>query len=324
MSTQHNIVPSPKERKSSEGNSQLLNGSDTEAPGAPLVPDIEAARLHLAILAPGEEQFTFQTFDDNKERSKRNKKELGYDPLAKTLHGTLAECWDELVRRNNEGAGIFITFNRTDLRRRREENITHIRGSFQEDDKTFQGTLPLAPSPVVQSSPGKFHRYCLAVSPWEADDDAKHEFRGMMERMIKDFGSDPEAKDLARVLRLAGFYHMKDPTNPQLVRIISSSGIRYSRTELLEKFPPIERSKPRLVIDNTGFATVDNEITGERIYSKRRELEYRSALTFIRTDTRGDWLRRCFALLRLKWDERIAFDMFHDMSKTVPRLYQRR
>jgi hypothetical protein len=37
------------------------------------------------------------------------------DPrLTKVLHGTLAEHWDELVKINNRGAGIYVTINETD------------------------------------------------------------------------------------------------------------------------------------------------------------------------------------------------------------------
>ena len=54
-----------------------------------LLPIFEEAEAFLTALAGQDAQFTFQTFDDVKERLAANKKEKGYDPFAKVLHGTL-------------------------------------------------------------------------------------------------------------------------------------------------------------------------------------------------------------------------------------------
>ena len=79
----------------------------------------EACRF-LAILAPSETRFTFQTFDDNKARKKANAeherktaKAEGRKPrrthaFAQTMEGTLDECWPELVSLNGAGAGISL------------------------------------------------------------------------------------------------------------------------------------------------------------------------------------------------------------------------
>jgi Primase C terminal 2 (PriCT-2)/RepB DNA-primase from phage plasmid len=62
-----------------------------------------------------------------------------------------------------------------------------------------------------------------------------------MERMIESYGSDKNAKDISRVLRLPGFLHRKG--KPHLVRIVAASGRRYSRAEIIRAFPPVERAK---------------------------------------------------------------------------------
>ena len=61
--------------------------------------------------------------------------------------------------------------------------------------------------------------------------------------MIESYGSDPNAKDLSRVLRVPGFLHRKDKNKPHLVRIVSSPGWRYPRQQIIEAFPPVERSQ---------------------------------------------------------------------------------
>jgi hypothetical protein len=63
-----------------------------------------------------------------------------------------------------------------------------------------------------------------------------------MERMIETYGSDKNAKDLCRVLRVPGFLNRKHG-DPHQVRIVSSPGWRYSRAEILAAFPPVERKE---------------------------------------------------------------------------------
>lgn len=70
--------------------------------------------------------FTFQTFDDCKERK------APY--LARILHGTFDEHCTELLRFNQQGAGIFFTVNATDGRGRSGINIKKIRAVFVDLD----------------------------------------------------------------------------------------------------------------------------------------------------------------------------------------------
>ena len=63
---------------------------------------IDEARKFLRLLAP-DEQFTFQTFDDNQDR-----KDLG---LLSVRHGTLDQNFDHLVQYSEKGAGVFVVIN---------------------------------------------------------------------------------------------------------------------------------------------------------------------------------------------------------------------
>ena len=71
-----------------DGNGFATNaqGPQGAADPAPRADKAEAARF-LKLLDPAATSFTFQTFADGK---KSNKK------LARILHGTLDECWDQL------------------------------------------------------------------------------------------------------------------------------------------------------------------------------------------------------------------------------------
>ena len=107
----------------------------------------------LTLLAEGVAEFTFQTFDDNKSRK---------DPsLTRVLHGSLDQHFDALCRLNAAGAGVFVTVNETDLKGRSNANIIDVRAIFQEADRPGVPIPTLPPHIVVETSPGKFHRYWL-------------------------------------------------------------------------------------------------------------------------------------------------------------------
>src|SRR5262249_2959124 len=138
---------------------------------------------------------------------------------------------------------VYVTVNETDLTGRRSENIKRIRAIWQEDDDGHGGPYPLIPSLVVESSPGKFHRYWLVADDWPADEQGRADFAKVMERMVASYGCDKNAKDISRVLRVPGFLHRKDLMQPYMVRIVEDSGRRYTREEIVRAFPPVEREK---------------------------------------------------------------------------------
>ena len=190
-----------------------------------LAPNPSTVQHFLTRLDEDAERWTFQTFDDDRDRQ---------DPtLTRVLHGALDEHLATLAELNRRGAGVFATINETDLCGRKKSNITRVRAVWQEDDGEGE-PLPLEPHLVVESSPGKFHRY-LFVDGLDLD-----EHGPVQEALVELFGSDPNAKDLSRVLRLPGFYHRKGA--PHLVRIVEESHQQpHSREALLEAVPPVER-----------------------------------------------------------------------------------
>ena len=192
---------------------------------APVV-DLEAARRYLRTLDPGTREFTFQTFDDVKTRKEPT--------LAKTLHGTIDDLAPTLARLNRSGAGIYVTVNATANGRRGKEDIISARTMFREADSPDLPPMPFEPHLVVETSPGKRHEYFLhePTSDFET-------WEGMLETVVRDYGGDPGAKGRNRVLRVPGFFHMKDPAHPHLVRIIHENGAeRLTLDELARVIPP--------------------------------------------------------------------------------------
>ena len=176
--------------------------------------DIKEAEKHLNLLDPLAIDFTFQTYDDNADRNDKY--------LSHILHGCLDEHADQLAEFNKRGAAVSVVANTTDLKGRRKENIVEVRAFWIEDDHNSNIALPIPPSFVVESSPNKFHKYFL-VHGFSVD-----ELAPIQRRLIDDYGSDPNAGDISRVLRLAGFAHQKVNTKKGLtgkaftVRIVQS------------------------------------------------------------------------------------------------------
>lgn len=194
------------------------------------------AERHLALLGIGPTDTVWvETIDDVRtpgpdgDPVKRN--DLS---LKRQGNDSLARSHTRLEALNNKGAGIFIAVNPINGDRRTLQNVQSIRAVFGEFDDGMP-ELPLEPTLVVESSTGKYHAYF--VCPDLTPDD----FDGVMQRLVDDYGSDPNAKDRTRVLRLAGTWHMKNADAPFQVRTVGASGRVYSRPDILAAFPPKQR-----------------------------------------------------------------------------------
>jgi len=245
---------------------------------------IEAQR-YLSRLDNKAPTFTFQTFDDDSDRR---------DPsLTKILHGTLDEHWDQLVALNLKGAGIFVTPNETDGKGRKSENIKRIRALWVDDDGN--GKKPNFSHFTVATSPGKHHHYVLV------NDVSLEEFAPCQQYMVENFNSDRNAKDIARVLRLPGFFHQKANKSkgmtgvPFMVRIVESN-----------ENPPLDKSAISII-----EPIQPNVIQPPEHLSEELETDLRSAIKHLDLSDRDVWIETGFALKGL--GDR-AFLIWHDRS----------
>jgi hypothetical protein len=170
----------------------------------PLVPNAVVAKTFLGMLNP-DGVFTFQTFDDDKDRKNMS--------LARVLHGTLDQHIDELTRLQQQGAGAFVMVNAGDgvvhsgsKTCRCTSNVTKVRSLFADlDGAPLEPLLECSPPDiVVESSPGKWHAYYLT------SDCPLSEFPLRQKQIAQKFNSDPKVCDLPRVMRVPGFWHQKE------------------------------------------------------------------------------------------------------------------
>ena len=281
--------------------------------------DFEQARDFLAALAPGETDFTFQTFDDDDTRDEKRPE------LARVTQGSLAERLSELSRLSALGAGVFVTVNRTDLKGRREANIVAVRALFADLDGAPLSVLErlgLLPHIIAMTSPARFHVY------WRVNGVDTAEFAGLQKRLAALLGSDPSVCDLPRVMRLPGFPHQKDPAEPHLVwfQAREHSG-SYEADAFRAALAAAERNgvadkaligerrpEPRQGRTNGNRAAFpDIHAPAPEPWSEIGERRLRSALKAIPAFDRDTWLKIGFALHDLaaadpRWPSRPIWD----------------
>jgi hypothetical protein len=169
-----------------------------------ITPDVKVAQYYLKLLDSNAVKFQFACI--------RKK-----DPIV-----LFCDAFDNVSARltslNQEGYGIYVTVNETNLSgRRKESDIVRIRTVFEEQDNPVLPNsppvhYPLQPSFVVESSPGKFHRYWLVDGEMSIP-----EYRALQRAIVDKYDCDKACTDAPRLLRIPGFYHTKD--DPKLVKL---------------------------------------------------------------------------------------------------------
>jgi hypothetical protein len=157
--------------------------------------------------------------------------------VAARCRGTLAEVWDRLAAANADGCGIFVTINESDGQSFFDAGIVRLRAAAVDDDKAeppvnydLLKAAGLAPSISVGSGNGEHHYWLL--KPGEDLSD----FTPLQKALAAKFGTDPKISNLGRVMRVPGFLHLKDPTDPFLVWVIQTSPARYTVREIVNAF----------------------------------------------------------------------------------------
>ena len=174
-----------------------------------------------------------QTFDDSKK----------VDDAPCRLYKGLEWSW--LTEQNDKGFGIYFNPNPCleGNRRRKEENITELKWAFVDMDIGTKAEMmekvrssPLKPSMIIESK-RSYHLYFRA-------DISKSKWSQIINGLIDFFDGDIALKSMNEVLRVPGFYHLKNPDSPFLIRIEEINAVKYTEQQLIDSFPhkPFEQT----------------------------------------------------------------------------------
>lgn len=142
---------------------------------------------------------------------------------------------------NRQGHGIFRTVNRFNGQRLKQ-NLTRINAwavDINTGDKCNQMArikAGLVPSMIVETKRG-YQVYFAAKNG-----EHRHWNSLVLDRLVPFYGADRNARDVCRILRVPGFYHLKDPRHPFMVRSVYQSRFTYSEKDLAYFYP--DQSEP--------------------------------------------------------------------------------
>jgi predicted P-loop ATPase len=196
-------------------------------------PERSQAELYIELLTGDKNtRVTFMAALPDEVWKAKNKDVNAKKPTARHFFGSLSECFADLEKLNKQGWGIYCTVQETTSKSRKTENIGKVRACFVDIDVVGnQPNYHKPPSFVVQSSKGKFHPYWVLSTPEQL---SKEDFKEYQQHLIKKYsGSDDCVHDLARVMRLPGFFHTKG--EPFLTEIIQVNNLAYTVNELFQE-----------------------------------------------------------------------------------------
>lgn len=147
-------------------------------------------------------------------------------------------CEDEAISWNERGWGIYWTVNAFRDGVRRISHLeavlawaTDLDASSKAEQRQRIGRAPLRPSLVVETRRG-YHVYYGAKDGTSEGWDAI-----VRRRLIGYFGGDENASDLARILRVPGYDHCKDPSSRFRCEVVDEWPVAYRERDMLEAFP---------------------------------------------------------------------------------------
>lgn len=166
-----------------------------------------------------------------------------------------SEQYHNTVKRMQDaGAGVYFSVNQTDGRGAKAENICRVRSYYVDIDGLSDKsealerliTARLTPSAIVETKNG-VHAY------WYAREHGVDFslYKRVQSGLVKAFDGDKSARDIARVLRVPGTLHLKDPSNPFEVRLVhqlpKGEAPIYTGQQILSFYPAPPELRPPVV-----------------------------------------------------------------------------
>lgn len=185
---------------------------------------------------------------------------------------------DKADQWNSKGYGIFWTVNEFDGPRRKV-NLKILNSWYVEmelEDKPTQMSRlelsPVPPSLIVESKRG-YHVY------WDCRDATLTNYKRILKGLREHFKADGNAQDVTRCLRVPGFNHLKDISDPFPVQIVWQYDNRYSERLMMfsfvneEEAPRVKYKRELMVVEGADFwskaMSLDCELALKRLSGTR-------------------------------------------------------
>lgn len=150
--------------------------------------------------------------------------------FAKSIYASHDDEEHTLFRFQQEGCGIYITINETDGVARQTGNIKSCRACFIDgDNQNLPQQWGCYPNMIVGRNNTQWHAYWFIDPTTDFEKWRKFQYQLGIYYRVKD-----RIHDLPRVMRAPGYYHLKDPLNPQLYQISYDNPGRYDLNNLID------------------------------------------------------------------------------------------
>lgn len=190
--------------------------------------DIDSARDFIRLLTGDENSnTTFQVFYDPKGEVQR-------PDLAKHWVANLDDSLEFLKWSQSQKCGVYVGVNESDGHGRENSNIVKYRCVFADFDGTTEPVWALTPHFVQKRDETHGHAFWLVSDIVSAD-----EFKALQKRIAIHHNTDQQVTDPARVVRLAGTVHYKDPNNPAVYTVTDDNtdgDFKYTKQDIINAF----------------------------------------------------------------------------------------
>ncbi len=189
----------------------------------------------------GDPTFNIEHYTDSPKGQPKPKPDPLRGRYANLSLADVGQLLPRLMKINEQGAGIFVARNQCDGHRN-EQNVSRVRGVHADMDDVTPAQIEaviraLEPSIIVQSS--SKNRCQLYWQLADGEELTKDEAKLINQYLAQNYGADPAAVDVSRLLRLPGFMHMKyraDGRTPNVTLI--GVGETYTAAQIRNAFPP--------------------------------------------------------------------------------------
>lgn len=226
--------------------------------------------LGMVELYPNFKECAFQTFDDTK----------SWKPLARIMN---YHEWirDELEQMNNEWAWIYFSVNSMEKWKRDKNSVKWINAwicEIDDLDKELQRKLinvaPLQPSLIIESKKS-LHMY------WYAKDWTKENWEKICWWLRNFFDGDRAVVDISRVLRVAWYNHMKNPSEPFMCKVVWWNSKLYTESEMLSSYTDTESYAEKKERTMKAEMEIKKHIDNDDFWDRVRAMDTKTILSQI-------------------------------------------